>query len=158
MFPDFWTSDLVFRRMVVQLRRMAFLNKMYSPRGKDFCPPISKSSVGTPLFYFISWVYIYWITSVQTFTKIWVQVLFGWNDIKFSCSLANHIFSSSSSFWTLSPDSSHCSSQCATPFWSYSTHIKVDRELDEEELQLQDQWASMSSLFHSCSLQVGRHF
>ena len=81
MFTDFWTSDLVFRRMVVHLRRMAFLNIIYSPREVGFCPPISKSSVGTPLFYFISWVYIYWITSVQTFTKIWVQVLFGWNDL-----------------------------------------------------------------------------
>ena len=43
--------------MVVQLRRMAFPNKIYSPRGGDFCPPISRSSV-TPIFYFISWVYI----------------------------------------------------------------------------------------------------
>ena len=56
-------------------------NKITSPRGVDFCPTISKSSVVTPLFYFISWVYIYWITSVQTFSKIWVQVLFGWNDL-----------------------------------------------------------------------------
>ena len=47
----------------------------------NFCPPISKSSVGTPIFYFISWVYIYRITSVQTFSKIWVQNLFGWNDL-----------------------------------------------------------------------------
>ena len=53
-----------------------------SSRGVDFCPLISISSVGTPIFYFISWVYIYWITSVQTFTKIWVLVLFGWNDLK----------------------------------------------------------------------------
>ena len=59
MFPDFSTSDLVFRRMVVQLRRMAFLNKIYSPRGVDFCPPISKSSVGTPFFIsFLGFTYI----------------------------------------------------------------------------------------------------
>ena len=57
MFPDFWTSDLVFRRMVVQLLRMAFLNKIYSPRRVDFGAPISKSSLGTPpppfLFHFL---------------------------------------------------------------------------------------------------------
>ena len=80
MFTDFWTSDLVFRRMVVQLRRMAFLNKIYSPRGVEFCP-LSLKVVRDPPFYFISWVYIYWNTSVQTFTKIWVQDLFGWNDL-----------------------------------------------------------------------------
>ena len=51
MFPDFGTSDLVLRRIVVQLRHMAFLNKIYSPRGVDFCPPISKSRVGTPFLY-----------------------------------------------------------------------------------------------------------
>ena len=41
---------------VVQLCRMAFLNKIYtcSPRGVYFYPPISKSSVGTSIFYFIS--------------------------------------------------------------------------------------------------------
>ena len=32
--------------MVVQLRHMAFLNKIYSPRGVDFYLSISKSSVG----------------------------------------------------------------------------------------------------------------
>ena len=67
--------------MVVQLRRVGLLNKIYIPRGVDFCSPISKSSLGTPVFYFVSWVYIYWITSVQTFTEIWMQVLFGWNDL-----------------------------------------------------------------------------
>ena len=82
MFPDFWTSDSVFRRMIVQLRRTAFLNKIYSPRGVDFCPLSLKAVWRPPLFYFISWVYIYWITSSQTFTKIWVQVLFEWNDLK----------------------------------------------------------------------------
>ena len=82
MFPDFWTSDSVFRRMIVQLRRTAFLNKIYSPRGVDFCPLSLKAVWRPPLFYFISWVYIYWITSAQTFTKIWEQVLFGWNDLK----------------------------------------------------------------------------
>ena len=45
--------------MVVQLRRMAFLNKIYSPRGMDFYPPISKSSVGTPFFIsFLGFTYI----------------------------------------------------------------------------------------------------
>ena len=59
MFPDFGTSDLVLRRIVVQLRHMAFLNKIYSPRGVDFCPPISKSRVGTPLFIsFLGFTYI----------------------------------------------------------------------------------------------------
>ena len=59
MLPDFWTSDLVFRRMVVQWHRMAFLNKIYSPRGVDFCPPISKSSVETPfLISFLGFTYI----------------------------------------------------------------------------------------------------
>ena len=102
MFPDFWTSDLVFRRMVVQLRRMAFLSKIYSPRGVDFFPPISKSSMGTPLFYFISWVYIYWITSVKTFAKIWVQVLFGWNDLKGSVTLPNFLSNLSCNGWKCS--------------------------------------------------------
>ena len=45
--------------MTVQLRRMAFINKIYSPRGVDFCPPISKSSEGTPLFIsFPGFIYI----------------------------------------------------------------------------------------------------
>ena len=45
--------------MVVQLRRMAFLDKIYSPRGVDFCPPISKSDVGTPHFIsFLEFTYI----------------------------------------------------------------------------------------------------
>ena len=90
MFPAFWTSDLVIRRMLVQLCRMAFLDKIYSPRGVNFCHPISKSSMGTLLFYFISWVYMYWITSVQTFTKIWVQVLFGLNDLNLFSSIKLH--------------------------------------------------------------------
>ena len=45
--------------MVVQLRRMAFLNKIFCPKGVDFLPPISKSSVGTPLFIsFLGFTYI----------------------------------------------------------------------------------------------------
>ena len=82
MFPDCWTFDLVFWRMVIHLCRMAFINKIIAPEGWTFVPLISISSVGTPLFYFISGVYIYWITNGQIFTKIWVQVLFGWNDLK----------------------------------------------------------------------------
>ena len=35
--------------MVVQLRRMAFLNKIYSPRGVNFCP-LSLKVVSGPLF------------------------------------------------------------------------------------------------------------
>ena len=50
MFPDFRTSDLVFRRMAVQLRRMAFLNKIYSPRRVDFCPLSLKVVWGPPFF------------------------------------------------------------------------------------------------------------
>ena len=43
----------------VQLRHMVFLNKIYSPRGVDLCPPISKSSMGTPLFIsFLGFTYI----------------------------------------------------------------------------------------------------
>ena len=54
MFPDFWTSDLVSQMMVVQLRRMAFINKNIAPEGWTFAPLISISSVGTPfLFYFL---------------------------------------------------------------------------------------------------------
>ena len=59
-----------------------FHQQNIAPEGWTFAPFISISSVRTPLFNLISWVYIYWITSVQTFTKIWVQVLFGWNDLK----------------------------------------------------------------------------
>ena len=56
---NFWTSDLVFWRMVVQLHCMAFLNKMYSPRGVNFCPSISKSSGGPPFFIsFLGFTYI----------------------------------------------------------------------------------------------------
>ena len=45
--------------MVVQLGRMAFLNIIYSPRGVDFCPPISKSSGGPPFFIsFLGFTYI----------------------------------------------------------------------------------------------------
>ena len=45
--------------MVVQLRCMAFLNKIYSPRSVEFCPSISESSVGTPFFIsFLGFTYI----------------------------------------------------------------------------------------------------
>ena len=45
--------------MVVQLRRMAFLNKIYCSRGWTFAAPISKSNVGTPLFIsFLRFTYI----------------------------------------------------------------------------------------------------
>ena len=36
--------------MVVQLRRMDFINKNIAPEGWTFAPLISISSVGTPLF------------------------------------------------------------------------------------------------------------
>ena len=36
--------------MVVQLRRMVFLNKIYSPRGVDFCPLSLKVVWGPPFF------------------------------------------------------------------------------------------------------------
>ena len=59
MFPDFWTFDLVFRRMVVQLRRTAFINKNIAPEGWTFTPLISISSVGTPLIIsFLGFKYI----------------------------------------------------------------------------------------------------
>ena len=45
--------------MEVQLRRIAFINENIVPEEWPFAPPISKSSVGTPVFYFISGVYIY---------------------------------------------------------------------------------------------------
>ena len=65
MFPDFWTFDLVFRKnMVVQLHHMAFINKNIAPEGWTFAPLISVSSVVTPLFYFISGVYIYSASSI----------------------------------------------------------------------------------------------
>ena len=38
--------------MVVQLRRMAFLNKIYSPREVDLCPLSLKAVWGPPLFSF----------------------------------------------------------------------------------------------------------
>ena len=51
--------DLVFRRMVVQLRRMAFINKNIASEGWTFAPFISISSLGTPLFIsFLGFTYI----------------------------------------------------------------------------------------------------
>ena len=45
--------------MVVQLRRMAFINKNIAPEGWTFAPLISVSSVGTPLFIsFLGFTYI----------------------------------------------------------------------------------------------------
>ena len=59
MFPDFWTSNLVSQRMVVQLRRIAFINKNIAPERLTFAPLISISSVGTPLFIlFLGFTYI----------------------------------------------------------------------------------------------------
>ena len=58
MFPDFKTFDLAFRRIVVQLRHMSFINKNVAPRG-GLSPLISISSVGTPLFIsFLEFTYI----------------------------------------------------------------------------------------------------
>ena len=59
MFLDFWTSGLLFRRMVVQLRRMAFINKNIASEGWTFAHLISRSSIGTPLFIsFLGFTYI----------------------------------------------------------------------------------------------------
>ena len=46
--------------MVVQLRRMAFLNKKYSPSRVDFCPPLSLKVVGGLPFFisFLEFTYI----------------------------------------------------------------------------------------------------
>ena len=45
--------------MVVQLRRMAFINKNIAPEGWTFAPLISVSSVGTPVFIsFLGFTYI----------------------------------------------------------------------------------------------------
>ena len=45
--------------MVVQLRRMAFLNKIYSPGGVDFCPLSLKVAWGPPFFIsFLVFTYI----------------------------------------------------------------------------------------------------
>ena len=81
MFPDFGTSDLVFRKMVVVLRRMAFLNKIISTRGVDVCPLCLKVVKGPP--FFISFLGLHILNyKCTTFTKIRVQALFGCNDLK----------------------------------------------------------------------------
>ena len=86
MFPDFWTYDLVFWRMVVQLRRMAFLNKIYSPRRVSFCPPISKSSLGTPpfIFHFLS-LHILNYKCTNFYQNLSAgSISIGWNDLNYS--------------------------------------------------------------------------
>ena len=51
MFQDFSTAGLVFRRMIVQLRRIAFINKTIVSEGWIFALLISISNMGTPLLF-----------------------------------------------------------------------------------------------------------
>ena len=44
--------------MVVQLRRMAFINENIAPEGRTFAPFISISSMGTPFYSFLEFTYI----------------------------------------------------------------------------------------------------
>ena len=72
MFPD-----------LVQLRRIAFINKNIAPEGWTFALLISISCVGTPFFIsFLGFTYIE-LQNGQTFTEIGVRVLFAWNDLKY---------------------------------------------------------------------------
>ena len=98
VFVSFQISDIWFGILnVVQLRRMAFINTNIAPEGWIFAPLPYLYKQRGELPCFIAGVCIYWIRNGQTFTKILVQVLFGWNDLK-SCpiSLWRHIYHSNS--------------------------------------------------------------
>ena len=80
-FSRFLNIRFGIRRMVVQLRRMAFLNKNIDPEGWIFFPLISISSVGTPLILHIWGLHILNYKWINFYQNLSVGSI-GWNDLK----------------------------------------------------------------------------